>query len=290
MTFATEICAPVELRRVLFQLRQRHRIVELVEVAKVRLRPGDLRNLRLEREELVRLGRRVRRADHLERALDVRTIGVALLLVLVRQVIVAVRHPHSVRPDEGDVNLRISRIGKRAERIDGRSEIAQRMRHVPGELGLGLDRVDLREVGLERRGVELLEPRLIHVAGVEGAELAILRRAKNDCAQLLLVAIDELGTDPVLRLVGRDLVRIEPLARGVALEIVARPDRRIARGNVDSPRAEMHDLRRGIRRRNIRGCLLRRCRHRLKSAAREQHGSETRRGAERTISHCFAPN
>ena len=75
-------------------------------------------------------------------------------------------------------------------------------------------------------GVELLEPRLVHVARVERAQLAVLGRAGDDRPQLLLVAVVELGPDAVLRLVGGDRVGVQPLAAGIALEIVAGLDRR----------------------------------------------------------------
>ncbi len=94
------------------------------------------------------------------------------------------------------------------------------------------------EVGLERRGVELLEPRFVHVAGVERAELAVLRRAGDDRLQPLLVAVVDLRADAVLRLVGRDLVGVHPGAAGVALEIVARLGLEVARAEVDAPAAE----------------------------------------------------
>ena len=61
-------------------------------------------------------------------------------------------------------------------RVDPKSREAGR--HKRGELGLVLDRVDPGEIGLQRRGVELLEPRLVHIAGEKRADLAVLGRIR----------------------------------------------------------------------------------------------------------------
>ncbi len=154
------------MRRVGFQLRQRHRIVELVDVAEVGLRPRQFRDFGLERQHPFRRVGGIGRADHLERALDVDAISVALFLVLVGEVIIAVRHPHPAGEHAADIHARISRVRQHADSEQGRAKVGKRGGHEMGELGLCRDRRDAVEVGLQRSRVELLEPRLVHVAGV----------------------------------------------------------------------------------------------------------------------------
>ena len=165
-------------------------------------------------------------------------------------------------------------IGQHADSEQGLPEVAVRPRHEAGELGLRLDRGDLGEVGLQRRRVELLEPGLVHVALVERAQLAVGGRGHDDRAQLLLVAVRQLRSDSVLRFVGGDLVRVEPFARGVALEVVARVHRQVARRNVDAPGAVVNDVRH-LRAGDQIGLLGLRGRRAGKNRSREQERRQT---------------
>ena len=110
--------------------------------------------------------------------------------------------------------------------------------HVAGHLGLGLDRRDLGEVGLERRDPRGLDRGLIHHALVQRAIFAVRRRGGDQLLELVLALVVQIVERADLGLVGGDLGLGEPRPRRIFLEVVAGLHRQVAAREVDAPRAE----------------------------------------------------
>jgi hypothetical protein len=87
----------------------------------------------------------------------------------------------------------------------------------------------------------------VHHSVVERAIFAVRRRIGDQLLELVLAEVVEVVEGADFGLVGRDLGLGEPGAGRVALEIVARLDRQVARRQVHAPFAE-HGVRRSDRR------------------------------------------
>ena len=112
----------------------------------------------------------------------------------------------------------------------------------PDQVVAGARGGDPVEIGAEHGGAARLDAGLVHPARIHGGDLAADRIGAaigglDDVAQLRLDILAQHGADAPGGAVGRDRVGLEPAVVGVAPEIVAGLDRRIAGGEVDAPAA-----------------------------------------------------
>ena len=256
-----EVLRPRQVRRLLVGVRDRDDVVVVARVAQRDLVHRRLREARFHREDPLRLLLRGGGflAGEREQLLDVRDVLVAQRLVLGArlQVVLAFRQAEAALHGVRDVHRGILEVAERAEaeqRLD-----ALRVPRVDerDDVFLRLQRVDLREVGLDRVVTGLLDARLIHRRGVEVADLlrvgarlgGFLRALLEDLLEEVQVALAHLVADAPGRVLGRDRVGVEPAAVGVAVEVRAR------RGLlVEVPAVEAVVVRVGARRGGERNC------------------------------------
>jgi hypothetical protein len=230
-----EIGVPVEARRERLQLGDAHRVVDLVDVAAVGRRPARLRHGGLEREHRVGVLRRVRVADHAQRALDVGAIGVELRLERGCEVVIAIGQAEARLTEEQRVRRGVRRIGghagahqRQAERAVGLAH-ESRERVLVGECGHAL------QIRLQRLVVARLDRGFVHEAAIHAAERAGRRRLLDDGANLRLRPVEDVEADAGGRLVGRDLGPPFPAAVDELIEILGGLGRAIHRRQVHAP-------------------------------------------------------
>ena len=241
-----QVRLPIPLRRRLLDARQIDAVIDLVRIAAIDARHRRLRQRRLDLHDRGRvLGRlRGRNAGQRQHLLDVRLVGLAQLRHLAgrRQVVVAVGHADAALVERADDLARVLDVLVLRElehRIADRQVDA---RHLLLQARQVADDVDALHLLLELRRRARLDARLVHAAGVQGADLvAVLRlhlplgRRLEDLVHLLLVVlVDHREAAPPRRLVGRDLRALEPAAAGVLVEVVTRADARIHGGLVET--------------------------------------------------------
>ena len=140
------------------------------------------------------------------------------------------------------------------EGIAGRGEQADRGRRGSGRRRSGRDRGAARAA--PRASIPASSIQLAYMVGDLAADrIGAAIGGLDDVAQLRLDVLGKDGADAPGGAVGRDRVVPEPAVVGVAPEIVARLDRKVARGEVDAPRriARARPAA-AARRRGRRGC------------------------------------
>ncbi len=132
--------------------------------------------------------------------------------------------------------------------------------------GLARGRIaDDAQVGLDRLGAERLDPRLVHIGVIEGADLGgvgggrsahAIGAGLHDGADARLGGVAQHLVVAEAHAVGRDFGPLVPAAVGVGEEVVARLHRRVLAGGVKTPLAVVERLlgRRGDGDANGQGC------------------------------------
>jgi hypothetical protein len=262
---------PWKTRREGEQLRAAARVVDGIDVAPPLDRPLHLGRGGLQGHDVARLGGRITHAAERQHLPDVGDVAAAQLLELrvILQVVIAVGQPERGFADEDAVAIGISEI-RRQLHIEQRCEtrLAEQPRHCLGRLG----RRDALQIRLRRREPALLDRRLVHVGGVVIADLLLgsaRRRVRgggllDDAAHALLGELIEPVEGTEAGVIGRDGKGGVPGATGIGEEVVARPDVRIAGGQIHTEIADGRTI--GLR----GGC----CRQRAGSrGARRGRGS-----------------
>ena len=150
--------------------------------------------------------------------------------------------PRPLCDDVEDGGRRILRVAVH-EPADQRGHVQHvHAAHVAREVGLGRERVDPRQLGIERLTAERVYAGLVHEAGEEVAELLAIRAGRlvggfrgpfGDGAQPFLGLVDRFVEPAVGAAVGRDLGFLQPAAVDVLVEVVLRPHGLVEPGDVD---------------------------------------------------------
>ena len=230
---------PVDAGGERLQLRDAHRIVDLVDVAAFRGRPAGLRDAGLEFENRSGALRRFGVADHREHPLDIRTIGIELRFEIRIEIVVAVRQTEAGLSDEERVHGRVRRIGRDTDTEQRDAKRAARLTHVARERVPVADGRDLFEILLERLVVETLDRCFVHEAVIDAAELTVGGRLFDDVANLCLRAVEDVESHASRRLVGRDLRPRFPGAVHELIEVVTRLGVPIHACEIDAPGAKV---------------------------------------------------
>ena len=224
---------PVEPREAGGQIGHGHLVVGLHRVAVLHVGPVGASERRLDRHHAG--GRRggVAEAGGPQHRRDVGHVlgAVFLQLGVVLQVVVAVGEAKSALTDIEGVARGLLRVAFDAplNRCAADAEL-ELPREVGGEILLGGNRVDRRELGRQRSDAQFVSPLLVHEGREEVADL-LLRAAcgarrlgggLDQHAKLLLGVIVRLVESAVGRLVGRNFGLAEPGAVHVGEEIVLR--------------------------------------------------------------------
>ncbi len=172
---------------------------------------------------------------------DIVAIGgpVAVVLLALAQIIIAVGHAEPGLAGGGGVAGGIGGIGQDADA--DRRGIA-RSREQAKQLVAIAHRGDPVEPRAGGGDAARLDPRLVHPARVEIADLAagrIAAAAFDDRLELPVDILAEHGPQAPGRAVAGDRIALEPAVVGVAVEIVAGLDGEVAAVEVDSPIAVM---------------------------------------------------
>ena len=257
--------APVETGEILLERVKRVDIVGLVAIAQLRARPVDLRDLGLERQDTVRgrAGRRLVHAGEAEHARDMRPVGVAdrpeALGVL--EIIVAVREAEARLADREEIVVRVLAIDRHAAADRCPRAVDVRAGEGLDQIVLARDRRDARKIGFQGFGAQRIQVLGIHVAREivpdhlfdRTRRRLLFRQILDDLSHPLFGAIAQDQERAVARLVGLELVGLEPGAVGIAEEIVTGLDAFVTRRKIDAPVAE---LRLGRVRRRRCGALI----------------------------------
>ena len=147
-------------------------LIDLADLALALRRPGNGGDLVLDADHLFCGAGRILVPEQLEDLRDVRgirrAIGVELFALL--QVVVAVGHAKPRLTDPHRVPRRIHRVW-----VDGHAERRLKIdrAHEPHQAGPVLDRIDLRQEGLQRFESACLDPSFVHPAGIQVGDLLL---------------------------------------------------------------------------------------------------------------------
>ena len=241
---AVEVRVPVDVRRALRQLGERHQVVGVVRIAERDVVERVLRQPRLEREDGVGGVFRRRPSGELQRALDVGAILLSRLdeARLGLHVVVAIGQPEAAGKDLRDGARRLVLIGERRESERHRhAEIVQTADHLL-HVGCVLHRVDLGEQRGQRLHTRRIDRGLIHARRVVIADLLLdaaprpvaLGQLFEDVAETLLVDLAGLPSPAPSLHRRRDRVGGPPGAVGELEEIAARIGGAIEIGALDA--------------------------------------------------------
>ena len=201
---------------------------------------------------------------------------------LVLEVVVTVGQAQAALRQDDHVVVRILLIRGHAEaqrRAQAEVGAAHERRHVRVAPGGG----DGVEPGLRGCEAEALDGRGVEVAAVVVADLlrdaagrGAGRQCLDDGAHLLVRALAELLERAPARVVGRDLLAVEPVPFRVAIEVIAGLDGRVARAEVEAPRRDLRRRCGGRHRGCMRGCL---------GAGRARERRDDREGCGESFQH-----
>ena len=253
---------PVEPGHQPFELGARARVVGEVALAALGRRPLQLRDARLDLEDALRLLGRVRLTDQGEHARDMRAVLLAHRRIdrIGLEVVVAVGQPEPALGDDDGVAVGVLLV--RSDRQAQRREQRQvRAPHQAGELVVVAgprDRIDAGTRGhdalrIDGGGVDegaVIVTHLLRVAALGG----IHRQRVHHFQHLRARALVELIEGAPAGAIRRDLVRVEPVPVGVAIEVIPGTHLGVTRAQVQSPGRDLR-LR---RRRGGQGSLGRR--------------------------------
>ncbi len=159
-----------------------------------------------------------------------------IVLVLVVAVVRLVGQAEAALSQVEDVAVGLPGVGVDvgAERLA--DALAAQFGQGANQVVLAVDRLDLRQLVLDRRQPEFLDPILVHEAGEQVADLLGLGAGGvvspggdflDDRPEVGLGLLPKGVERAVGRAVGRDLGRIQPRAVDVPEQVVLRPDLRI---------------------------------------------------------------
>ncbi len=232
----------VEARRIGLQLRRSHGVIDLVRIPLLSPSPADLGDLGLEVDDGVGLGGGIRPAGHLQHLGDIDLVGRLLRGELGLDIIVPVGQAHARGVDIDRILGR--RLGVRADPDveDRRLERLDAVAHGAGDVragALGADGVQVRGQG---RGVQLVDPGLVHEGAIGGAHLDPVgvgklagRRVLDDGVSAGLGEHRQGVEIAEPDLVGRDDGALQPFTVGVEEEVGARLHRRVLARGVEAP-------------------------------------------------------
>jgi hypothetical protein len=151
-TGVREVTVPIDARGHRGQFGKFHLVVGLDRVAKLDLGPLYLRELRLQRDDILGLRRRRLVAGQFQHLLHVlAVVGPGLLqLVVVQQVVIAVRHPQTILLEVEHVFGGILGVLVHDRAVGCRHSDLVEMRDHAGDLFFILQRIDLGEFGIQR--------------------------------------------------------------------------------------------------------------------------------------------
>ena len=247
-----EVGAPIEAGRVPRQGGNVGRVVGADRVASVGAGPARARDVGLQRHDRVGLPRRVGPVDHAQHRGDVGLVLVALRGELRLEVLVAVRQAALALAEVDAVAVGVLLVG-RDRQLEHRVQVAaRRAPHQRRDRRAVRSRAHGRQVGGERGGGELLDPRLVGERAVERADLVgsrpvggarrrMCRRVGVRLQYLVNPRLGQVGQHDEVAggaAVGRDDGVRGPAAVAVAEEVVARHHGAVQRGQVVAPGRE----------------------------------------------------
>ena len=239
---------PVEAGHGGGELRDGHRVVTLFHLPQLGAIPMDLRDLLFEVVDALRRALRVGLARHAHHVGDIGDVLGPRLgeLGIILEVIVLVRQAQTALADVDGIDGVILQVLLHTGADRHIDAVARRVAEGAGEIGLRIDRGDLREIGLERRGAGLFDRGRVHEArigvadlGGDGIATGVGGGVFDHLAGTLVGQVAQDREAAPARPVGRDLGAGHPGAVDVIVEVVARRDALVHRGQVDAEAAEL---------------------------------------------------
>ena len=219
-------------------------VIGPVAVAVLDRGPVGLCDLVFESHDRRRVAGRIVPADHSQHPLDIGLVFLFLVRVAGVQIVVAVRQTQPALAHRGDIFVGAFGIDRDAGAEDRRSGAALRRTHIGRHALMGVGGADGGQIGLQRLGVQRLDPRLVHIAAIGVGHLGLVRAGRQVVTRDQFV---DHGLDAVVRqfaqhgegavagAVRRDLDLVEGQAAGVAEEVVAGVHRGVASRQVEAP-------------------------------------------------------
>ncbi len=226
------------------QVRRLGRIVQLVDLAALDRGPVLLGYPGLEGQDVGGGLGRIGPADGRQGAGQIGQIGLALSGEVRLQIVVAVRQAQAALTQIGRVHVRLLQVLEHVDAEQGGAETFVALPHQPGHAGVVGDGLDRRQIGGQRGRRQLIDPGLVHEAGVQGADLLgvgvdrVGGAGFDDGLQLALGVLVKHVERAEPGLVRRNLGGAQIGAVGVFIEVVARLHRGVATGQVEAPGPE----------------------------------------------------
>ena len=221
------------------------RIVRQVAVAPLFRLPVRGRDFFFQRIDRRRPRARIVKAGKVQHGFDVAFIGGAFLGKFCVEIIGPVRHAEAGLRDVDRVFLR--RLGVDGnEHRDRRGGTEGRVCKQGGNIGRRFGSIDRGEIGLQRRKPGSFDGIGIHECREISADLAfrrrrvarLRRRVFNNSAHALLRPIAQDGERAIARIIGWHFKRVHPAPADITEEVVARIDRRVHVGRLNTPGPE----------------------------------------------------
>ncbi len=183
-------------------------------------------------------------AGHGQHVGDIGLVGRLLVGIGVRQIVVGIRQTQARLTDLQGIEAGHLGIVIDAEIEEGRAETLGGPAHIAGHVVLGLNRGNGVEIRLQRLGVEAVAQVAVHGAAVQvsdlqffAAEAGLAGQGRHDVFFAQFRQVGQLVEAAGTRFVGRNHQGLKRLAVGVDVEVVARLDRGIHAGDVETPAA-----------------------------------------------------
>ena len=239
---------PVEAGHGGGELRDGHRVVTLFHLPQLGAIPMDLRDLLFEVVDALRRALRVGLARHAHHVGDIGDVLGPCLgeLGIILEVIVLVRQAQTALADVDGIDGVILQVLLHTGADRHIDAVARRVAEGAGEIGLRIDCGDLREIGLQRRGTGLFDRGRVHEArigiadlGGDGVAAGIGSGVFDHLAGAFVGQVTQDREAAPARPVGGDFGAGHPGAVDVIVEVVARRDALVHRGQVDAEAAEL---------------------------------------------------
>ena len=223
---ALQVVGPWKAGREAGQFPRRRGIVGAIPIPALGVSPGSLRDLRLEREDSVRRGARIRPAGKRQKPLHIGPVFGALTLEAGLEIVIPVRQVEARLAQIHGVGLRISGVIEDGGRKDRASESLGRAAHEPGDLPMGARPADLFQAGFDRLGAQFGDPGLVHVVPIEDRQPRPVLRGRGirhgplqDGAHALRGKLPQHVEGPEAGPVGGNLQPVQIDAVGMAEEV-----------------------------------------------------------------------
>jgi hypothetical protein len=237
-----EIAVPVEARRIGGQLSGSHGVIGQLALTALDAVPARFGHLGLEIDHRCGVGLGIRPLGQGQHGFHIGLVLGLGLLEAVLEIIVAVRQADAARAHLVGIVGRVLGVRTDAAAEDRGVGLAVGVAHDLDHVLVGLGVANALQVLLQRRVAHRLDVGLIHEGAIIGADLGRL-----DVSAATPGGFLEDGVDAVLRqhaqhveiaeadAVGGNLHRLQRIAVGVFVEVVARLDAEVAGGGVETP-------------------------------------------------------